>query len=171
MLCMSLLPPACGGHWWCLLGSVLGRLVHQRPGHLCSGAVRRDPGRQGGVSIQPGNPLLQGEQPLKNKSPCMCVFSHCNVSFELSLQPYCLQFHPGNRGQRNASVYGTRPSNVCVCVCVCWAQTLLQYLSSENNQWKIFFKIRNKSLIPNLATYKRKTKSIYHSKCILSIPS
>ncbi|XP_077958733.1 protein HID1 isoform X3 [Gasterosteus aculeatus] len=44
----------------CLLGSVLGRHLHHRPGRLRSGAGRRDQSRQGGVSIQPGNPLLQG---------------------------------------------------------------------------------------------------------------
>lgn len=45
----------------CLLGSVLGRHLHHRPGRLRSGAGRRDQSRQGGVSIQPGNPLLQGD--------------------------------------------------------------------------------------------------------------
>lgn len=45
----------------CLLGSVLGRRLHHRPGHLRSGSSRGDPGRQGGISLKSGNPLLQGE--------------------------------------------------------------------------------------------------------------
>lgn len=46
------------------------------------------------------------------------------------------------------------------CVCVCWAQTLLQYLSSENNQWSsLFRKLKlNKLCLESLFSFIRNKK-------------
>lgn len=43
-----------------VLGSVLGRLLHHGSGCFRSGSGGRDQSRQRGVSVKPGNPLLQG---------------------------------------------------------------------------------------------------------------
>lgn len=43
-----------------VLGSVLGGLLHHGSGCFCSGSCGRDQSRQRGVSVKPGNPLLQG---------------------------------------------------------------------------------------------------------------
>lgn len=114
---MCVCPSACGGHWWCLLGSVLGRLVHQRPGHLRSGAVRRDPGRPGGVSIQSGNPVLQGEQLLKDKSPYVCVLPTSRVFWAqaAAVQPPVPSW---KRGQAEECLTLWIPPSKCVSLCV-----------------------------------------------------
>lgn len=53
-------PAARRSHRRCILGPVLGRHLHHRPGCLRLGAGGRDPSGQRGVSVQPGDALLQG---------------------------------------------------------------------------------------------------------------